>query len=264
MAPKLNCLSIFCCAEAYWNPSLEPAGVLADFGRLVFEPERAAIGPLMEEFEVIPDWGYYAPFPYSPQRLQQSMARLLPMLEGVSPEGKSRLPLAATMAEYRQSLCYYADLFGKLASLALDLEQARDLAKAAGGFPPAAAICSPWRNWRKSWPCPGDFPELAGAGQAGRPAAASRRGRASQTIRGHRLRHLQQRHPGSRRSPQQRRHEQLVQPLPLRTGVAPAPSVLKPSLRATGKPYLWIGLGHAAGERAGRSAVGPGRATRTA
>ena len=28
-----------------------------------------------------------------------------------------------------------------------------------------------------------------------------------------------------------------------------APSALKPLLRATGKPYLWIGLGHAAGER---------------
>ena len=32
----------------------------------------AAIGPLLEEFEVIPDWGYYAPFPYSPQRLQRA------------------------------------------------------------------------------------------------------------------------------------------------------------------------------------------------
>ena len=65
MAPKLNCLSIFCCAEAYWNPPSSPRAcwpTLADLSG----PERAAIGPLLEEFEVIPDWGYYAPFPYHP------------------------------------------------------------------------------------------------------------------------------------------------------------------------------------------------------
>ena len=94
MTPKLNCLSIFCSAEAYWNPALQPDAVLADFGRLAFGDELAAIGPLMEEFEVISDWGYYAPFPYSPQRLQQSMAKLHPLLEKIAPEAKSRLPLA--------------------------------------------------------------------------------------------------------------------------------------------------------------------------
>ena len=132
MAPGLNCLSIFCSAESFWNPDLNPDAVLADYGRLVFGDELAAIGPLLEEFEVIPDWGYYAPFPYSPMRLQKGMAKLLPLLEKVDVEAKPRLPIAPTMADYRKSLLYFANLFHNLASVAVDLEEARNLAKTAG------------------------------------------------------------------------------------------------------------------------------------
>jgi hypothetical protein len=106
--------------------------VLADFGRLTFGEELASIGPLLEEYEVIPDWGYYAPFPYSPQRLRKSMGKLLHLLKQVNPEAKARLPLVATMGEYRASLIFFADLFQKLGSLAADLEEAGKLAKKAG------------------------------------------------------------------------------------------------------------------------------------
>ena len=132
MAPKLNCASIFCCAEAYWNPTLEPDTVLADFGRWTFGDELAGIGPLLEEFEVIPDWGYYPPFPYSPQRLETSMTKLLSLLERVGADGQPRLPLAPTMPEYRRSLRFYADLFRKLATVAMRLDEAAVLAKTAG------------------------------------------------------------------------------------------------------------------------------------
>ncbi len=249
MAPKLNCLSIFCCAEAYWNPSLEPAGVLADFGRLVFGQERAAIGPLMEEFEVIPDWGYYAPFPYSPQRLQKSMARLLPMLEGVGPESKSRLPLAPTMAEYRKSLCYYADLFQRLASVAIDLEQARKLAKASGRIPAHR------RDWlyldelEEILAVPGDFPQRAAlrklVDRLRQADVAALRKQYAATVYGIYDSGIPS--PVDPRSSDATNnlfnlfHCNLVLPV--------GPSVLKPSLRATGKPYLWIGLGHVVGER---------------
>lgn len=81
MAPRLNCANLFACAEAWWNPEREPGAVLRDFGRLAFGEELAGIGPQLEEFEVIPDWGYYPPFTYSPQRLQASMAQLGRQLE---------------------------------------------------------------------------------------------------------------------------------------------------------------------------------------
>ncbi len=135
MAPKLQCLSLFACAEAYWNPALEPDRVLADYGRLIFGEESAAIGPLLEEFEVIPDWGYYAPFPYSPQRLQDNMAKLLPLIEKVDPRAESRLPLSVSLADYRKSMLFFAGLFHKLATVALSLDEAAALARAAGKVP---------------------------------------------------------------------------------------------------------------------------------
>ena len=131
MTPKLKCVSAFSCAEAYWNPNQKPEDVLAEYGRLTFGDELAAIGPLLEEYEVIPDWGYYAPFPYTPQRLCASMNKLLPLLERVNPQAKPRLPLVAPMAEYRKSLIFFADLFQKLGSIAADVEEAADLAKKA-------------------------------------------------------------------------------------------------------------------------------------
>jgi len=132
MAPRLQCLSIFCCAEAWWNPSRQPEAVLGDFGRLVFGDELAAAGPLLEEFEVIPDWGYYPPFPYSPQRLEKSMGKLLANLEKVGADAESRLPLAPTFAEYRKSLTFFAGLFQKLATVAMAVDEGSALARASG------------------------------------------------------------------------------------------------------------------------------------
>jgi hypothetical protein len=131
MTPRLNCLSIFCCAEAWWNPQLEPQAVLADYGRLVFGEKAAAIGPLLEEFEVIPDWGHYPPFPYSPKRLREGMARLLPLLEKADLKAGPRLPLAPTMAQYGESLLFFADLFHKLATVADGLQEIAALTSAS-------------------------------------------------------------------------------------------------------------------------------------
>jgi hypothetical protein len=132
MPSKLQCLSMFCCAEAWWNPSRTPEDILADFGRFTFGEPLLSMGPLLEEFEVIPDWGYYPPFPYSPQRLQASMAKLRPLLEQVDPAASPRLPLASSMTEYRQSLLFYTDLFQKLATVAAGVDELNSAAKASG------------------------------------------------------------------------------------------------------------------------------------
>ena len=135
MAPQLQCLSLFCCAEAWWDPGRKPDAVLADYGRWVFGEERAEIGPLLEEFEVVPDWGYYPPFPYSPQRLRAKMAKLVTLLEKVDADSSPRLPLAPRMADYRTSLLFYAGLFHKLAGVALGLDELSAAAKATGKVP---------------------------------------------------------------------------------------------------------------------------------
>ena len=106
----------------------------ARFRPMVFGESLQEIGPLLEEFEVIPDWGYYPPFPYSPTRLQAAMTRLITLLE--SPKRhRARLPLAPRPAEYRRDLRYFADLFRRLASVAITVEEVTSDAHAAGLIP---------------------------------------------------------------------------------------------------------------------------------
>ena len=152
MAPSLQCLSLFCCAEAWWDPGRKADAVLADYGRWVFGEEGAEIGSLLEEFEVVPDWGYYPPFPYSPRRLRASMARLLALLEKVEANGSSRLPLAPTMADYRSSLRYFAGLFHQLAGVALGLEELSLAARATGKVPADRKSLHGWTMRRRSSP----------------------------------------------------------------------------------------------------------------
>ena len=248
MAPRLNCLSIFACAEAYWNPTLEPDAVLAEYGRLVFGDELAAIGPLLEEFEVIPDWGYHAAFPYSPQRLQASMAKLLPLLEKADAKAEPRLPLSASMADYRQSLLFFGDLFGKLATVALSLDDAASLVKASGKVPADRKEPLSLDELEQLLADPADFPQKARL----RELAA-------------RLRQLDVRSLTKRywhavygiydaiRQPVDPRAQGATSGLFRRfnahLAIPHEPSRLERALRATGKPFLLIDLGVPAGER---------------
>ena len=135
MAPRLQCLSLFCCAEAWWDPARPTDDVLRDFGRMVFGEELTEIGPLLEEFEVVPDWGYYPPFPYSPARLDASMTRLLRLLDRFDPTVGTRLPLAPTPVEYRRDLQFFAELFRKLAGVATTVEEVTAAARPLGVAP---------------------------------------------------------------------------------------------------------------------------------
>ncbi|MFH1266148.1 MAG: hypothetical protein ABIK89_10510 [Planctomycetota bacterium] len=248
MTPKLNCLNIFCCAEAYWNPALEPEAVLADYGRLIFGDELAAIGPLMEEFEVVPDWGYYPPFPYSPQRLEESMARLIPLLEKVDPAAEPRLPLAPTTAEYRESLLFFAELFRKLATVAVSLEEIQGLVKASGELRTDREDPISLDELEELLARPADFPQKAALGKL---AAQLRQldVRAlmksySDTVYGI---YEAIPHPVDPRA--QGATSTLFRRFRCELAAHHAPSVLEQGLRATGKPYVLIPLGQPSGER---------------
>jgi hypothetical protein len=177
------------------------------------------------------------------------MAQLLPMLERVSPESKPRLPLASSMAEYRQSLLYYADLFQKLASVAVDLEQAQKLAKTSGRIPAGRQELLSLEELEEIVAAPADFPQKAALAELVArlrkyDVAALRKGYID-TVYG--IYNSGIPAPVDPRSSDatnnlfNRFHSDLALP--------PRPSVLKPSLAAMGKPYLWIGLGHPVAER---------------
>ncbi len=117
------------------RPYARTDDVLRDFGRLQFGAPREEIGPLLEEFEVIPDWGYYPPFPYSPARLNASMTRLLQLLGSIEPAVGTQLPMAPTPAEYRRDLRFFAELFRKLAGVATAVEEVAAAARSAGVMP---------------------------------------------------------------------------------------------------------------------------------
>jgi len=248
MTPRLNCLSLFACAEAWWNPGLEPEGVLADYGRLVFGEGLAAVGPLLEEFEVVPDWGHYPPFPYSPQRLAASMAKLLPLLQKVDPKAEPRLPLAPPIAEYRDTLAFFADLFGKCATAAASLEEATQAARGAGKLPKDRKELLALDELEQLVAEGNDFPQKPRL----RDLAA--------TIRKLDVRKLRQRywdavyaiydaipHPGDPRA--QGATDTLFRRFHYDLAIPHEPTALEKALRTTGKPFLLIDLGRPASER---------------
>ena len=122
MAPQLQCLSAFCSAETWWNPHREAEDILDDYGRFTFGNGNEKIGRLLEEFEVIPDWGYYAPFPYSHARLRNSMDSLLQAIGQLDVQQPPRLPLSVDYAGYLKSLTYFTTLFRDLAEVSLELD----------------------------------------------------------------------------------------------------------------------------------------------
>ena len=156
MAPRLNAANIFACAEAWWNPRQDPDDALREFGRFVFGEGGADIGPLLKEFEVIPDWGHYPAFEYSPSRLEQNMAKLQSLLQQVPPSAESRLPLAKPLAEYRGDLAFFASLFHQLAGSAMAFGELNTLGVAAGMQKPLSLDAALGRLAQT-----GDFPQRA-------------------------------------------------------------------------------------------------------
>ncbi len=123
MTPRLQYAQAFCAGETWWNVDRTAEEILSDFGRLTFGEGNEEIGRLIEEFEVVPDWGYYAPFPYTPQRLVEKMGRLDLLLKRVDTESASRLPLATSREQYTETLIFFAELFRDLAEVSMTADQ---------------------------------------------------------------------------------------------------------------------------------------------
>ncbi len=123
VTPQLQYAQAFCAGETWWNVERTPEEILSDFGRLTFGEGNEEIGWLIEEFEVVPDWGYYAPFPYTPQRLAEKMSRLDLLLERVDTKIPSRLPLATSQEKYTETLVFFAGLFRDLAEVSMTADQ---------------------------------------------------------------------------------------------------------------------------------------------
>ncbi len=248
MTPQLNALSIYCCAEAYWNPQLEPQQILSDYGRLVFGDPLAPMGPLLEEFEVMPGWGYYPPFPYTPRRLQESMAKLLALLNKVDSGAESRLPLSTSLSEYRDNLVFFAELFRKCSMISADLEEgsqlARDSGKVAADHQGLLSVGELDQLLADS----SDFPQKA------------RLAELTSEIKSLDIRQLRDDywdrvygiydhipHPGDPRA--EGATQELFKLFHYDLAIVHSPTPLEVELHATGKPYLCLNLGNPISER---------------
>ena len=134
MSPLLQLCSQFGAAEVWWNPDRAPEAILTDFARLALGENGSEAGPLLEEFECLPGWGYEpAPFAFTPERLYDAMSKLLDILNRDDLASETQIPFAVRGAEYRESLIFYAALFRDLADLSISLERLTAMARETGG-----------------------------------------------------------------------------------------------------------------------------------
>lgn len=127
MSPQIQSLSAFASAETWWNPNQKAEAIMGNYGRWTFGEGKEIIGHLLEEFEVIQDWGYYPPFPYSAVRLAEKMSDLLMEIKKLDVQQSPRLPLAMEYVRYVKSLEYFATLFNDLANISLQVDELNDV-----------------------------------------------------------------------------------------------------------------------------------------
>ena len=127
MSPQLQSLSAFASAETWWNPYRSAEVILGDYGRWTFGEGKESIGHLLEEFEVVPDWGFYPPFSFSADRVDEKMSSLLSEIKKLEVKQSPRLPLAMDYVSYVQSLEYFATLYNDLANISLQVDELNDV-----------------------------------------------------------------------------------------------------------------------------------------
>ena len=122
MSPRLQILSAFCGGETWWNSDRKAEEILDDYGRWIFGEGNEQIGRLLEEFEIIPDGIYFAPFNYSAERVHERMNRLLPKLEQLDDKKTPRLPLLVDYGDHVKTLKYYTTLFRDLSKVSMQVD----------------------------------------------------------------------------------------------------------------------------------------------
>jgi hypothetical protein len=112
--PRLNVLTAFAAAEAYWNPDQTEADVLKNFSCYVFgSPELApAVFPAVATVGQ-PNWIAF----------QESMGRASQLLKAAQVPKLCKLFVAPNAAAYRDNLLSYTTTYERLARIALQVQE---------------------------------------------------------------------------------------------------------------------------------------------
>ena len=124
MTPRLNILSLYAGGQFFLDPDADPDRVSRTFCTEVFGEGHAALGELLEAFEVVPGWGYYPRRRWSKEELRRVYTEIIDRLESADPAA-CRLPLFPDVETYRQDLLWFARAFREMAGPSPDRDRIR-------------------------------------------------------------------------------------------------------------------------------------------
>ena len=113
MSPKLNLLTLYAAGQMFLDPDADPDRVSREFCAAVFGAEHAALGELLEAFEVVEGWGHYPRRQWSNEELVRVFGEIVERLESADASA-CRLPLFPDAETYRQDLLWFARRFGEM------------------------------------------------------------------------------------------------------------------------------------------------------
>lgn len=114
MTPKLNLLTLYASGQLFLDPAADPDALSARFCAQVFGPEHAALGSLLEAFEVVPGWGHYPRRKWSKPALRAAFGEIVDRLEAAD-VSRCALPLFPDAEAYRRDLLWFARAFSEMA-----------------------------------------------------------------------------------------------------------------------------------------------------
>ena len=138
MTPRLNILSQFVCAEAFWNPKVSETNVMERYAEGLFGTTQSRLIDIFRDFAIAPRTGYTfaAAEAWHPDyhRISAQMRQSENVLESLKPSGYARFPILISPEEYQGELLGMARLYGRMSTLGMKVAEARELVQRAPAF----------------------------------------------------------------------------------------------------------------------------------
>lgn len=114
MTPLLNQLSHYAAAQSFKNRDADPEAICGDYFEKIFGAEGRKASRLHHLFEVVPDWGAYAPLQMPRPEYHAQMTHFAELLNDLKGHINNALPFHPAAEQYHASLVYFAELFRDL------------------------------------------------------------------------------------------------------------------------------------------------------
>jgi hypothetical protein len=138
MTPRLNILSQFVCAEAFWNPQVSETNVMERYAEGLFGTTKSQLIDIFPDFAIAPRTGYTfaAADAWHPDynRILAQMKQSERVLASLKPMEYARFPILISPEEYKGELLGMSRLYQRLSTLGLKVAEARELVQRAPAY----------------------------------------------------------------------------------------------------------------------------------